>query len=101
MARNGSDWKVESLQSCRRATDEEFTITIGDLRLALQDERCAGLFLNRHRQSAVGIICFRMSLNPATPTPSPAALLRSLDELADTPEFKAWLHREFPQGATS
>jgi hypothetical protein len=26
--------------------------TIGDLRLALQDERCAGLFLNR--QSAIG-----------------------------------------------
>ena len=24
---------------------------------------------------------------------------RSLDELADTPEFKDWLHREFPQGA--
>jgi molybdopterin-containing oxidoreductase family iron-sulfur binding subunit len=25
---------------------------------------------------------------------------RSLDELADTPEFKDWLHREFPQGAS-
>jgi MoCo/4Fe-4S cofactor protein with predicted Tat translocation signal len=25
---------------------------------------------------------------------------RSLDELADTPEFKEWLHREFPQGAS-
>lgn len=24
---------------------------------------------------------------------------RSLDELADTPEFKDWLHREFPRGA--
>ncbi|HTX22798.1 MAG TPA: TAT-variant-translocated molybdopterin oxidoreductase [Candidatus Aquilonibacter sp.] len=24
---------------------------------------------------------------------------RSLDELADTPEFKEWLHREFPKGA--
>jgi MoCo/4Fe-4S cofactor protein with predicted Tat translocation signal len=24
---------------------------------------------------------------------------RSLDELSDTPEFKEWLHREFPQGA--
>jgi molybdopterin-containing oxidoreductase family iron-sulfur binding subunit len=24
---------------------------------------------------------------------------RSLDELSDTPEFKDWLHREFPQGA--
>ena len=25
---------------------------------------------------------------------------RGLDELADTPEFKDWLHREFPQGAS-
>ena len=25
---------------------------------------------------------------------------RSLDELAETPEFKDWLHREFPQGAS-
>jgi MoCo/4Fe-4S cofactor protein with predicted Tat translocation signal len=25
---------------------------------------------------------------------------RSLDEVADTPEFKEWLHREFPQGAS-
>jgi MoCo/4Fe-4S cofactor protein with predicted Tat translocation signal len=25
---------------------------------------------------------------------------RSLDELADTPEFREWLHREFPQGAS-
>jgi molybdopterin-containing oxidoreductase family iron-sulfur binding subunit len=25
---------------------------------------------------------------------------RSLDELADTPEFKDWLHREFPTGAS-
>ena len=25
---------------------------------------------------------------------------RSLEELADTPEFKEWLHREFPQGAS-
>ncbi len=25
---------------------------------------------------------------------------RSLDELADKPEFKDWLHREFPQGAS-
>ncbi|MEW6413560.1 MAG: TAT-variant-translocated molybdopterin oxidoreductase [Candidatus Zixiibacteriota bacterium] len=25
---------------------------------------------------------------------------RSLDELADKPEFKQWLHREFPQGAS-
>ena len=25
---------------------------------------------------------------------------RSLDELAATPEFKEWLHREFPEGAS-
>ena len=25
---------------------------------------------------------------------------RSLDELSDTPEFRTWLHREFPQGAS-
>jgi MoCo/4Fe-4S cofactor protein with predicted Tat translocation signal len=25
---------------------------------------------------------------------------RSLDELADTPEFKQWLEREFPSGAS-
>src|SRR5579862_3540168 len=25
---------------------------------------------------------------------------RSLDELADTPEFKEWLHQEFPKGAS-
>src|SRR5215469_1941207 len=25
---------------------------------------------------------------------------RSLDELADTPEFREWLHREFPKGAS-
>jgi MoCo/4Fe-4S cofactor protein with predicted Tat translocation signal len=41
-----------------------------------------------------------MSLNPATPTSlTGRRYWRSLDELADTPEFKAWLHREFPQGA--
>ncbi len=35
--------------------------------------------------------------------PSPAngrRYWRSLDELADTPEFKEWMHREFPQGAS-
>ena len=37
--------------------------------------------------------------------PSPAPVTgrrywRSLDELADTPEFKEWLHREFPSGAS-
>ena len=44
-----------------------------------------------------------MNPNPTTPA-SPATTgrryWRSLDELADTPEFKEWLHREFPQGAS-
>ncbi len=39
-----------------------------------------------------------------TPTNSNSAnarqYWRSLDELADTPEFKDWLHREFPQNAS-
>ena len=25
---------------------------------------------------------------------------RSLDQLADTPEFREWMHREFPKGAS-
>ncbi len=40
----------------------------------------------------------------STPTHSTPAngrrYWRSLDELADTPEFKDWLHREFPAGAS-
>ena len=44
-------------------------------------------------------------MKPNPPTPAQAVLTgrrywRSLDELADTPEFKDWLHREFPQGAS-
>jgi molybdopterin-containing oxidoreductase family iron-sulfur binding subunit len=44
-------------------------------------------------------------MNPIPPTSDQTALTgrrywRSLDELADTPEFKDWLHREFPQGAS-
>ena len=44
-------------------------------------------------------------MKPNPPTPAQPALTgrrywRSLDELADTPEFKDWLHREFPQGAS-
>jgi molybdopterin-containing oxidoreductase family iron-sulfur binding subunit len=35
-----------------------------------------------------------------TPTATGRRYWRSLDELADTPEFKDWLHREFPQGAS-
>jgi molybdopterin-containing oxidoreductase family iron-sulfur binding subunit len=36
----------------------------------------------------------------ACPTLTGRRYWRSLDELADTPEFKEWLHREFPQGAS-
>ena len=44
-------------------------------------------------------------MKPTPPTSAQTALTgrrywRSLDELADTPEFKDWLHREFPQGAS-
>src|SRR5580658_9750123 len=42
-------------------------------------------------------------MNENPPTPSPATgrrYWRSLDELADTPEFKEWLHQEFPKGAS-
>ena len=41
--------------------------------------------------------------NDLNHSPSPAngrRYWRSLDELADTPEFKEWMHREFPQGAS-
>ena len=44
-----------------------------------------------------------MSQNLQTPARGPATgrrYWRSLDELSDTPEFKAWLQREFPQGAS-
>jgi len=37
--------------------------------------------------------------NPASPATG-RRYWRSLDELADTPEFKDWLHREFPVGAS-
>ena len=44
-----------------------------------------------------------MNSNLTTPVSTAASgrrYWRSLDELADTPEFKEWLHREFPQGAS-
>ena len=43
-----------------------------------------------------------MNSNPTTPAQSATGrrYWRSLDELADTPEFKGWLHREFPVGAS-
>ncbi len=40
------------------------------------------------------------NLTNSTPTTTGRRYWRSLDELADTPEFKEWLHREFPQGAS-
>src|SRR5882672_11484338 len=43
-----------------------------------------------------------MNSNPTNSTPATTGrrYWRSLDEVADTPEFKEWLHREFPQGAS-
>jgi molybdopterin-containing oxidoreductase family iron-sulfur binding subunit len=38
---------------------------------------------------------------PPSPNPSPGRTYwRSLDELADTPEFRQWVEREFPAGAS-
>jgi molybdopterin-containing oxidoreductase family iron-sulfur binding subunit len=44
-------------------------------------------------------------MNHISTTPAAHAITgrrywRSLDDLSDTPEFKDWLHREFPQGAS-
>jgi molybdopterin-containing oxidoreductase family iron-sulfur binding subunit len=39
-------------------------------------------------------------ITPASTAATGRRYWRSLDELADTPEFKDWLHREFPQGAS-
>jgi molybdopterin-containing oxidoreductase family iron-sulfur binding subunit len=42
-----------------------------------------------------------MNSNPTNSTPANGRRYwRSLDEMADTPEFKDWLHREFPVGAS-
>src|SRR5215469_11164864 len=38
--------------------------------------------------------------NNSTPSTTGRRYWRSLDELADTPEFAEWLHREFPKGAS-
>ena len=38
-------------------------------------------------------------MNPTKPETG-RAYWRSLDELADTPEFRQWLEREFPEGAS-
>lgn len=42
-----------------------------------------------------------MNQNPSTPSQATGRRYwRSLEELADTPEFKEWLHQEFPKGAS-
>ena len=42
-----------------------------------------------------------MNSTPTNSTPANGRRYwRSLDEMADTPEFKDWLHREFPVGAS-
>jgi MoCo/4Fe-4S cofactor protein with predicted Tat translocation signal len=41
-----------------------------------------------------------MNDSPTSSSASGRRYWRSLDELAETPEFKDWLHREFPQGAS-
>jgi molybdopterin-containing oxidoreductase family iron-sulfur binding subunit len=41
-----------------------------------------------------------MSHSPTSNSATGRRYWRSLDELADTPEFKDWLHREFPVGAS-
>jgi molybdopterin-containing oxidoreductase family iron-sulfur binding subunit len=52
-----------------------------------------------NRQSA---IYAKMNLDPkqSTAATNGRRYWRSLDELADTPEFKDWLHREFPSNAS-
>ncbi|MDD5140829.1 MAG: TAT-variant-translocated molybdopterin oxidoreductase [Verrucomicrobiales bacterium] len=40
------------------------------------------------------------NLTNSTPATTGRRYWRSLDELADTPEFKQWMEREFPQGAS-
>ena len=40
------------------------------------------------------------SLININPTATGKKYWRSLDQLADTPEFRNWLHREFPEGAS-
>src|SRR5947207_4979772 len=41
-----------------------------------------------------------MKMNPATPAVTGRAYWRSLEELEQTPEFRQWLEREFPEGAS-
>ncbi len=55
---------------------------------------------SRRREEAEGPANVSGSVRLATPAATGRRYWRSLDELADTPEFKDWLHREFPQGAS-
>ncbi len=48
----------------------------------------------------LGLSPMKNDLNNSTSPATGRRYWRSLDELADTPEFKDWLHREFPQGAS-
>ena len=43
---------------------------------------------------------FHPPSDPVWPTPRAACYWRSLGELADTPEFRDYLHREFPEQAS-
>src|ERR1700739_3906767 len=49
---------------------------------------------------AIGNVIEMSNSTNSTPEVSGRRYWRSLDELADTPEFKEWLHREFPKGAS-
>ena len=49
---------------------------------------------------AIGNVIEMKNSTNSTPEVSGRRYWRSLDELADTPEFKEWLHREFPKGAS-
>ena len=40
-------------------------------------------------------------ISKTDPAPAGERYWRSLDELADTPEFRQWVHREFPEDATA
>jgi MoCo/4Fe-4S cofactor protein with predicted Tat translocation signal len=48
----------------------------------------------------LGLSPMKNNLNNSSSPVTGRRYWRSLDELADTPEFKDWLHREFPVGAS-
>jgi molybdopterin-containing oxidoreductase family iron-sulfur binding subunit len=54
----------------------------------------------RRREEAEVSANISRDVRLVTSAPTGRRYWRSLDELADTPEFKDWLHREFPQGAS-